>query len=132
LKWQVTGAREALIDGKLVDATQGTLQIDRPENKEYVLEASNEGGTVTQRLGVVLLKPPTIASFEASPGPEEATTLSWKVENATRVMVDGEPVPTQDIASGRRQVKPEHTRDYVLIAENEVGWVVRRVTVQVK
>jgi hypothetical protein len=131
----VEGAQQVRIDGKEVDPKQGTFIIDRPENREYLLEASNTGGTVNQRLGIVLLKPPTIAAFEASPAgvpPGGTTTLSWKVENATKVSIDGASVAKQEIDSGKREVRPEQTRDYVLIAENDVGWVVRRVTVQVK
>ena len=135
LKWQVEGAQQVRLDGNEVDPRQGAITVDRPENKEYTLEASNQGGTVRQRLGVVLLKPPTIVTFEASPtaiASGGATTLAWKVDNAAKVMVDGVPVAQGDIASGKKEVKPEQTRDYVLVAENDVGWVVRRVTVQVR
>jgi len=135
VKWQVSGAQQVSIDGKQVDPQQGTLTIDQPESKEYVLVASNAGGTANQTLGIVLLKPPTVVTFEASPASITAgatTTLSWKVENATKLSVDGEQVAKQDIAAGKREVKPDQTRDYVLIAENDVAWVVRRVTVQVQ
>ncbi|MDO8671436.1 MAG: hypothetical protein Q7O66_08410 [Dehalococcoidia bacterium] len=135
LKWQVQGAKQVRLDGKDVDPEQGSSPISSLQNKEYTLEAANEGSSVYQRLGIVVLKPPTITAFEAQPAvvdKDGTATLSWKVENATSVSVDGTLVDKQEVASGKRQVKVDQTRDYVLLAENDTGWVVRRVAVQTK
>jgi hypothetical protein len=130
LSWDVSGAREVTVAGQTQPPT-GTQRIQDLDDSEYVLEATNAGGTVRKSVGIIVLRPPDIQDLSASAdsvSSGEPVTLSWKVRRGERADIDGQQV---DANSGSLDVRPTATHVYVLTAENEMGRSVKRVAVRV-
>ena len=129
--WSTKDAELVQLNGEQL-APNGSKTLDVADNQQFELVAiAPDGQKATRRLSVVLLRPPRIDSFAANPdsvAADGAVTLRWQVSGADRASIDGQEVP---VPEGELNVTPEHSRDYVLIAENAVGWVVARTSVTV-
>lgn len=131
LAWEVQGADEVRIDGQPQPGA-GTLRVLVSDDRRFALEAHNAAGTVAETIGLRLLRPPEIRSFQASAEAVtrgQPVTLTWDTVHASRVTVNGQPV---DAGSGALEVRPERDTTYTLVAENELGRVEQRVAVQVR
>ncbi len=74
-----------------------------------------------------------IIAFDAVPRsirPGEQTTLSWQVENATQVTIEG--LGSVDPQAGTRQVSPMETTVYRMVASNDVSQTTASVAVVVE
>ncbi len=74
---------------------------------------------------------PDIASFTADPDAitaGESSTLSWEIKDADTVLLDGEEVAL----IGSREVSPDETQEYVLVATNRRGSSDASVTIRVR
>jgi hypothetical protein len=131
LDWQVDRADTVTIAGQ-PEASTGTLTLTKPEGGQYELVATNAGGTTRKSIGVVIMHPPEIEKFDASPTQVPAggtTTLSWVVKRGDRVELNGQPVAPD---AGTLDVQPTATDNtYTLTVENELGPVQQTVTVGV-
>jgi hypothetical protein len=130
LSWSVRDADEVKIDGRPQRATD-SMRVQVEQDREFKLEASNKAGTVTKAVGVVLLRPPEIAQFNASTQQVqkgEAVTLSWEIVRAQRAGINGQAITP---GRGSMEVRPEATTTYTLVAENELGRDERTLIVQV-
>lgn len=90
-------------------------------------------GTRARTLGFRVVRPPcsapVITSFTAGPAQGGQATLAWEVAGATRVRI--EP-GIGDVTGLDHVAVPAATRNrYVLAAENQDGWVMASVTVEV-
>ncbi|HYO49468.1 MAG TPA: hypothetical protein VEW94_06420 [Chloroflexia bacterium] len=131
--WEVTNTLAVTISGTPVPRV-GTMTMDTNRAQALILTATDGVNIVSQSKGVIIVTAPRIASFTADPTetcPNCPITLRWTTERATRVLVDGTPVPEDQVASGSIRVTPTETTEYLLTAENAVGQVdqIVRVTV---
>jgi photosystem II stability/assembly factor-like uncharacterized protein len=75
------------------------------------------------------VQPPKINSFISNPGiinEGDSSTLSWSVDNATYVTINGETV-----TGSSKTVTPDASAEYTLVATNSGGWVNAKTTVTV-
>lgn len=126
LVWKVTEAAGVEISGVGKVALSGKQRIRPAETATYTLTVTSLGGeTVTSELQVYVVEPePLIRSFVAEPARISSggkTVLSWSVENATSVQIDG--VKTRDPldTKGSTSVSPTRSTTYTLIASNASG-----------
>jgi len=134
LRWDLTGAREAYLDGEGVVAP-GTAVVRPATTTTYHLVAVNEVGQVEKTLTVAVAISgqkllPVIHYFEADRTTiraGESVTLRWDLSWAEAAYLNGQGV----VAPGSMVVKPQTTTVYQLIAKNSVGKVSREVTVTV-
>lgn len=149
LRWQVEGGNDITLRLTARNRSTGSEQritlsrgqesfTDMPvASTDYTLTAEGGLGMRDQREVRVTVLPsgaPRIRSFSASSGATPVAagtevTLSWEVEGAERVTLDGEAVqPNASVT-----VRPTVTTTYVLQAHNDVVSepVTRRVTVEV-
>jgi hypothetical protein len=131
LAWEVQGASQVTVAGQ-EQPSAGTMLVHTLDDKEYLLEAKSEGGvSATRSIGVVILKPPEITSFEATPSTivqGQSATLSWQLKRAERAGING---GTVDPSRGTLVVTPTSDTVYKLVVENELGREQRQVTVKV-
>jgi hypothetical protein len=104
-------------------------------SKTFTLTATNDLGTVTSTVSIVVQPepPPTIAWFTASPMTRTGAgyvTLSWAGSNVEEFYIDGVGDVTWDF--GSTQVWVSSTRTYTLRATNIDGVMTQRtITVTV-
>jgi hypothetical protein len=130
LSWDVSGAQEVKLGGQTRDAS-GEEPIQSLDDSEYVLEATNEGGTVRKSIGLIVLRPPEIEDLTATATSATAgdeVTLTWKVRRGERADINGLRVEAK---SGSLKVQPTASTVYTLTAENEMGRSTRQITVTV-
>jgi hypothetical protein len=132
LVWEVEGATQVKIAGaEQPDPRTGTLRLERLENAEYVLEASNGSTTVNQSVGIVVLRAPEIVEFSATPSSVtrgQAAELRWRARRGDRASIQD---LTVDPLGGTLQVAPTGTTTFTLIVENELGRTERSVEIRV-
>ncbi len=131
LAWEVQGADEVRIDGQ-PQPDAGTLRVLVGDDRRFTLEARNAAGSVAETVGLRLLRPPEIRSFQASAeavARGQPVTLTWDTAHASRVTLNGQPV---DAGPGALEVRPERDTTYTLVAESELGRVEQRVAVQIR
>jgi len=132
LSWDVSNATSVTIDQGIGDvALSGTKMVIPAANTQYVLTASNEAGSVSAAVQVVVLSGlPVINYFTANPWSVTSggsLTLNWDVTNATIVAIDN-GVGNVDFA-GNVSVSPSADTSYTLTATNAIGW--SSVTIEV-
>lgn len=133
LSWTVSGADSVSITNVGDVGPTGSLVLSPEATTEYVLTATNAGGTTTASVTVNVgrASAPTIEFFTAIPANitlGEATTLSWNVSDADSVSIEGLGiVGTQ----GSLQLAPTQTTTYTLSATNNVGTTTSTVTINV-
>ena len=134
LRYNVSGASDVRI-----------LQSSRPFQATGLVNASvidfrmvatgTNQVAVTRTLSVLVVRPPTITSFDGLPltiGPGESTSLLWQVLGAQGVTIDDIPVTTTGVdGNGQISVQPNGTRRFIMCATNPVGTVCRSVIVTV-
>jgi hypothetical protein len=131
--WEVTNTLAVTISGTPVPRV-GTMTMDTNRAQALILTATDGVNIVSQSKGVIIVTAPRIASFTADPTetcPNCPITLRWTTERASRVLVDGTPVPDDQVASGSIKVTPTESTEYLLTAENAVGQVDQIVSITV-
>ncbi len=129
LSWQVEKYETLLLNGQDVSGRSETPVLPQ-ETTQYTLLARSAGGDTARTLTIIVNTAPTIHSFTANSGAivlGESTTLSWKVEGAETITLDGEDVTGQSTKS----VSPPKTHQYVLGAKNAVGEAQKTLSVVV-
>jgi hypothetical protein len=132
LVWEVDGADKVKVGGvDQPNPQSGSMHLDKLDNSEYVLEASKDGATATQSVGIVIIRAPEIQDLSASPesiAAGQSAILSWKASRGERATLDGRSV---DPLVGTAEVSPASTTTYTLVVENELGRSERNVEVRV-
>jgi hypothetical protein len=132
LVWEVEGATQVKIAGAAQPSpSSGTLRLDKLDNAEYILEASNDTTTVNQSVGIVVLRPPEIQELTAAPSSVnrgQSTTLRWVARRGDRASLGDQSV---DPTGGALQVSPTATTTFTLVVENELGRTERSIEVRV-
>jgi hypothetical protein len=130
LRWDLSGATAAYLDGEGVTAPGSTV-VYPDQTTIYRLVAVGPSGQIEQAVTVEVRGLPTIHYFTCLPCEVlkgEQSTLSWDLSGATAAYLDGEGVA----APGSTVVAPDQTTTYRLEAVAERGSVERLVTVTVK
>ncbi len=142
LNWKVTGESvRVIIDQGIGEVPpEGQANVSPEVNTQYTLYATNSGGTVSEKVTLVVAEkpippadPPTI-SITAEPQEaqvNEPVTLSWTSENANTVMIDFVP---QAGLSGQYQLTFSLPGEYVVhaTAYGDGGSAQDKVTVTVR
>ncbi|MBM3128617.1 MAG: DUF2961 domain-containing protein [Chloroflexi bacterium] len=112
LQWNVTDAREILLDGEVVPPI-GSRVVAPTQTTTYTMRAVFLDDTARDLTATVTVVPKKVATLTVTPTTITSgtpATLEWKTENATQVTLDGESVPL----SGTRVVTPTQTTTYNL------------------
>ncbi|MCS6950368.1 MAG: hypothetical protein NZ520_07910 [bacterium] len=141
LRWHVANASEISItpDIGVVRESAGSRQVVPSQTTTYRLFARGRGGTVGREVVLTVLPapeppPPAIISFRAEP-PQvtkgEPVTLSWQVQNATKLLLS--PLGEVDPLLTSVRDTPAITTTYTLVAINTAGRKVeKKLTVKVR
>ena len=137
LEWTTSDATEVTISdvtGTLAVAA-GSSSVSPAQTTTYTLTATGASGTnpATRKVTVTVRQVPEIVSFVAekitdNPG-EEAYTLSWTTNHATRVTIDNGVSASR--TNGSVTVRPSRTTPYVLTAVGPGGAVTNTVTADI-
>lgn len=146
LRWSTEGATRVTIEPASEVRNPGTSgeAIVRPVKSisVYRLVALNEAGKSVEATKNIIIEPPKIGSFEASPPSivkGDETILRWSIQGATKATVradKGEVVPGQReispaISSPELAVSPSETTIYTLSVSNAGGEIRRDLQVRV-
>lgn len=132
LSWSVEGAESISIDPGIgaVNAT-GTRAVQPAGTTTYTLTATNATGSVSMAATVVILPPPAILAFAATPasiGYGSSSVLAWTTSGAESLSIDhgvGTVLGTSAVVS------PLVTTTYTLRAANTVAATTAGATVTV-
>lgn len=135
LSWRTSFADQVTLDGAAVTA-DGEKELQPGATTTYALEAASTLVTDTdqQSVEVTVVDAPTqvaIELFQAEPASVEAgqsVTLSWKVNYATSLELDGRQVPPR----GTLEVSPIQTTRYALVAQGHNGPVSKEISVTIR
>jgi carbon monoxide dehydrogenase subunit G len=122
VRWDVDDAQRVYLDlgngEKRVDS-QGSAQVCPAQTSTYNLRVQWHNGSETGHQVTVSVsgpQPPVVHNFsldKRSVSPGECATLSWQVENASAVYLEGQGVPGQ----GSQQVCPVSDTTYTLTVQ---------------
>ncbi len=141
LRWHVANASEISItpDIGVVRENAGSRQVLPAQTTTYHLVARGRGGVVEKEV-VLTVQPapepplPAIVSFKAEPAQVtkgEPVTLSWQVQNATKLLLS--PIGELDPLLTSVRDTPAVTTTYTLVAINTAGRKVeKKLTVKVR
>ncbi|WP_306590665.1 RHS repeat-associated core domain-containing protein [Geothrix sp. 21YS21S-4] len=107
----------------------GSVNVLPGATTTYTLTASNLGGTATATVTVSVTQKPVIVSFQSVPSQINQgnnATLSWSMQGATSLTLNGMPVTGTSVL-----VSPSQTTTYTLVAANSAGTATASVTVTV-
>ena len=130
LAWSVSQATSLSIDQGVGTVTGAGVSTTPPASTTYRLTATNSKGSATAAVTVTVapaVPKPLIDSFTAAPGSIQAggsSMLSWSVQNATSLMLDGSAV-----SGTSKLVSPAATTTYTLTAQGSGGTASASVTV---
>ena len=134
LSWGTSNAQVVTIVGEIGPfELDGTYSVNPPETTSYMLIATNDWGSISQKLTVAVYPLPIIDSFTASPSnidPGDQSTLTWQTTSTETVTISNlsGPIPVD----GSVNVSPSETTTYSLTALNTLGFpAVEDVTVNV-
>jgi len=133
LVWSVRDADSVSISGVGPVGASGSVLLSPTQTTEYVLTATNEGGTTTISVTVNVARAnvPSIDFFTAEPlsiNLGEFTTLRWSVSGADSVNISGVGAV---ISSDSLILSPSETTTYVITATNDQGTSTESITVNV-
>ncbi|MEJ5250494.1 MAG: hypothetical protein HPY54_09455 [Chthonomonadetes bacterium] len=140
IRWHVANASEISItpDIGLVKESVGSRQVVPSQTVTYHLVARGRGGVVEKDVVLTVLPapeppPPAILSFKAEPAQVtkgDPVTLSWQVQNATKLLLS--PIGELDPLLTSVRDTPATTTTYTLVAINTAGRKVeKKLTVKV-
>jgi hypothetical protein len=128
LDWDVLAADSI----RLEQSPGGSDRLHDPQQMEvqdYTLVASDGPARTTRSFRLYVLRPPTIDDFQVqSTQVGDVTRLTWQTDRATRVYIDGQLL---EGSGGIIEVPSSTDHEYVLRAENAVGFDMRTVHVAV-
>lgn len=136
LRWEVRGAAGVKLEPGIGPIpSQGERSVSPEQTTTYTLIAEGPGGTLSSQfaVNVAAVPPPSIITFQGGLGavlPGTSTSLRWSVTGRTsniRIEPGFDALPTQ----GEREVTPERTTQYTLIAEGPGGRAESTFTVRV-
>ncbi len=141
LRWHVANASEISItpDIGVVKENAGSRQVLPLQTTTYHLVARGRGGVAEKEVVLTVLPapeppPPAIVSFKAEPSQVtkgEPVTLSWQVQNATKLLLS--PIGELDPLLTSVRDTPAMTTTYTLVAINTAGRKVeKKITVKVR
>lgn len=117
LTWEVENATEISISNVGPADASGNRVVSPGTTTVYVITATNASGQTSESLELIVENPVKILEFQAKPSvprkPGDPVTLSWKTENATKVVISG----VGEVANnGSVIVRPMTLTTYTLIA----------------
>lgn len=139
LNWEVQGAKTVTIGGE-EKAPSGVqpLAIAEVEGTQIELVATNELGTTSHTIGIVMFRPPEVFAFTVEPNtvqPGTPVKLTWEAARAANAAVYGPGLDASgavvDKAKGTLEVTPNKTGAYKLVLQNDLGRAEREAYVVV-
>ncbi|MBI5014307.1 MAG: OmpA family protein [Deltaproteobacteria bacterium] len=122
LSWETRGADEVSLEGVGTVGQSGSRTVTPMDSMLYRLAAKGPGGETQAETRVEVTPPPApTVTFAAQPGTVlwgERTTLSWAVQNATDVSIEGLGAVE---STGSRTVEPKVSTTYRLLAKGPGG-----------
>ncbi|MBI4491819.1 MAG: hypothetical protein HY690_03390 [Chloroflexi bacterium] len=135
--WEVEGATEVTVADN-PQPPSGSLRLENAQGGELELVARNAAGEERRSIGIVILRSPEVVDFRVSPEsvqPRQPAMLTWQLRRAERAVLLGPGLHPQGQAvnpsAGQLEVRPEQEATFLLVAENALGRVERRVIVRV-
>lgn len=133
LSWAAANADSVTISGIGAVATSGTRVVNPTATTTYTLTATNARGPVNCSITVTVTQgeQPRVLSFSANPTTitaGQASTLTWRVENADTVEIS---TLGQVQLTGTSEVRPTTTTTYTLTARNRFGQSTGTATITV-
>jgi plastocyanin len=118
----------------LFDITEDEIEIWPMATTTYILEAYGKNGQVASKVLTITVNDEaekvSINKFSANPSNIKAgqkATLSWDVDNAKSVKIEG--VANYLQAKGSKDIYPQNTTAYKLVAEGENGDIATKTVV---
>ncbi|MBI2400883.1 MAG: hypothetical protein HYV23_07515 [Deltaproteobacteria bacterium] len=129
LNWSVSNSPTSLSIDQGIGAVSpsGSRVVSPATTTTYTMSASNLGGTTTAQITITVTQQPTITTFTASAtqiNRGDSITLSWAVQGATGVTING-----VSVSGGSTVMSPAVTTTYTLVASNPAGTDTRAVSV---
>jgi hypothetical protein len=120
LRWSVSGVVSSVEIERLAEGLplQGERDVHPDRDTEYVLIAEGPAGRDTARFTVRVAAQPHVVDFRADPPsitPGQAVTLTWKIDDATSVLIEPKLGIMQ--LNGSVNVTPGRTTTYRITAE---------------
>jgi hypothetical protein len=133
LNWSVTGAQVVTIDNGIGSvALVGSRAVQPPTSTTFTLTATNEAGSVTATVAVLILAGSTVGNpvieFTAAYLGGNSWQLNWNVANSTEQIIEPEVGPIPALGSTTVTVPSGQTKTYTLKATNSWGWAHWNVT----
>ncbi len=119
LRWNVSDAASATINGTPVSPSSGTMTVTPNDTTSYTIVVTGAGcnpQTATATATVSVSAPPRINLFSASPNPVTAgssSVIEWNISGAASATINGTPVSP---SSGTMTVTPDDTTSYTIVA----------------
>lgn len=133
LQWRTADAEQVTLGGVAVSPS-GSKKVNPNQTTTYEVVAVNRAGESERRTLTVRVdtpgSSPKIVYFEAPASTinvGQSATLSWRAENADKVLLNKKPVKPRD----KLTVSPNKTTSYELVAINEFGKTLKKFTVKV-
>ncbi len=133
LNWSVSGANSLSISPAIGAVTGTSVSVTPATSTNYVLTATNDGGSVTRSVAVTVNTPeplPTIGAFEAEPtsiAPGGSSNLTWSVSGAASLSIAANIGASPGVVTGSNvAVTPTASTTYTLTATNSSGGSVTR------
>jgi hypothetical protein len=127
LSWEVRNVEQVTVGGAALPAV-GSAFVQGLQEGEVELVARNAAGEARRSVGLLVLHPPEIVEFSATPPTVDSgqlVTLAWRVSRAETLRIFGpdlDPVgEVVDPILGTLQVRPVRAATYTLRADNALG-----------
>jgi len=133
LKWKTSNADKIYLESERVEAA-GEKEVFPEATTTYRLTVEGEGGKEmeTVNVNVRALMAPEILTFEISPAAVrkgQSAVLKWNTKNAESITLEG----VGDLAaSGQKNVQPDKTTTYTIVAKSKDGEARQNVKVSVQ
>jgi hypothetical protein len=138
LNWSIDGAATVSISPAIGVVLGSSLTVQPSATTDYVLTATNAGGTVSQTVTVIVNAPipaPVIRSFAVSPASiprGSVATLAWVVSGAGALSITADTGASPGVVTGTSlSVSPTANTTYTLTATNVTGSVAQTASVMV-
>jgi hypothetical protein len=127
LTWEVRNVEQVTVGGAALPPV-GNAFIQGLQEGEVELVARNTAGEARRSVGLLVLHPPEIDEFTATPptvDPGQLVTLAWRAKRAETLRVLGPDLdPAGEVVDpiqGTLQVRPVRAATYTLRADNALG-----------
>jgi hypothetical protein len=138
LTWQTQNATTASINGIGPVTPSGSVTVTPNSSTTYTLRAEGPGGPAAEERASVTVTnrpvPKPTAQIDAQPSAilsGQTSTLVWQTQNATSILIENGSGSESVASSGSKQVSPDKTTTYTLMARGASESVKSQATITV-